>query len=137
MSEKKRRWFQIHLSTAVMLMFGAGILLWVNFRIGRDAFAEKLPSETRWSLWRVYEIGWPQRMLRSQRLITKEHPTGSFFEEEFDEPQIRDLFAYNAEDIVKWEVDAIAMNTLVGLLILSTSGVLIEFFVRRREARKP
>jgi hypothetical protein len=30
----KRRWFQIHLSTAVVLMLAAGILLWAN--IGRS-----------------------------------------------------------------------------------------------------
>src|SRR5688572_10125511 len=28
----KRRWFQIHLSTAVVLMLTAGVLLWANLR---------------------------------------------------------------------------------------------------------
>jgi len=30
MSEKKRRWFRIHLSTAIVLMFVAGAVLWAN-----------------------------------------------------------------------------------------------------------
>lgn len=28
-----RRWFRIHLSTAILLMFAAGVLLWANCRI--------------------------------------------------------------------------------------------------------
>ena len=36
MSEKRRRWFQIHLSTAVVMLFATGALLWVNFIWERD-----------------------------------------------------------------------------------------------------
>jgi len=32
MSEKRRRWFQIHLSTAIVLMFVAGALMLKNFQ---------------------------------------------------------------------------------------------------------
>ncbi|HYG74293.1 MAG TPA: hypothetical protein VEK08_04735 [Planctomycetota bacterium] len=31
MAKTKRRWFQIHLSTAVVMMFVAGALCWANF----------------------------------------------------------------------------------------------------------
>ncbi len=31
MSDKPRRWFQVHLSTAVVMMFVAGGLLWLQF----------------------------------------------------------------------------------------------------------
>ena len=35
MSEgKKRRWFQIHLSTAILLMLAASALMWLNLGLG-------------------------------------------------------------------------------------------------------
>ncbi|MBI3828463.1 MAG: hypothetical protein HY291_03045 [Planctomycetes bacterium] len=37
MDAKPRRWFQIHLSTALVLMLASGILLWANFSPFRDS----------------------------------------------------------------------------------------------------
>jgi hypothetical protein len=40
MSDKPSRWFQIHLSTAIVMMLAAGVLLYFNLRLHRDSFAD-------------------------------------------------------------------------------------------------
>jgi Ni,Fe-hydrogenase I cytochrome b subunit len=48
MSEKPRRWFQIHLSTAIVLMLVASILLGLNFHSTIPADAEI--SRFKWTV---------------------------------------------------------------------------------------
>jgi hypothetical protein len=56
---KKRPWFQFHLSTAVVLMFVAGGLLWANMQppyvsvLGGDAWETKF----QWSGWPIASEG--------------------------------------------------------------------------------
>lgn len=55
MSEKKRRWFQIHLSTAVVLMFVAGAILWAN--VASHEFVYLNNKSKAWEAIAVH--GWP------------------------------------------------------------------------------
>jgi hypothetical protein len=49
----KRRWFQLHLSTAVSLMFVAGGLMWLNIR---PTTVSKLEAGIQWV---ETSFGWP------------------------------------------------------------------------------
>src|SRR5438105_4088179 len=79
----KRRWFQIHLSTAIVLMFVAGGLLWMNlmpaqFILIENSFGIKSPMNIKDAINdktfreiemdRVYtcinEYGWPQTYIK-------------------------------------------------------------------------
>ena len=55
---KKRRWFQIHLSTAVVLMITAGVLMWANLREQRGG------TKCRPHEWGFY-YGWPISLFES------------------------------------------------------------------------
>ena len=55
MSERKRRWFQIHLSTAVVMMFAASGLLYLNL-IYINSVNGTVPPRVEYF---EYEWGWP------------------------------------------------------------------------------
>ena len=112
---KKRRWFQIHLSTAVVLMITSGVLLWANLTTE--------PEVEMWSVSRnmtnwhtiIRGRGWPIRRARI------------FPSNKFPKDVLR-RFKQN-----EWEFDAIALNGLIALTILAALGVTLEWMIRRRE----
>src|SRR4051794_22733661 len=57
MSDKPRRWFQIHLSTAIVLMFVASGLLWLNLK---DFYNSQLDYSAFSP--EVRHVGWPVRV---------------------------------------------------------------------------
>jgi hypothetical protein len=141
MSQKPRRWFQIHLSTAIVLMFVASGLLWFNFK---DFY------NTHWEYFayspEVRHMGWPVRVHfrwetdgtlgidlqnpdegRMSRFILNTFGTdtsgiGSISWTTFDTAHL------------KWWL---LPNTLVAFTIISLTGLVSEQVIRRREANKP
>src|SRR5438445_5917 len=59
----KRRWFQFHLSTAVVLMFVAGGLMWANTRVDDSTvvstWSDPATGSTGLSVWVRRYAGWP------------------------------------------------------------------------------
>jgi hypothetical protein len=105
----KRKWFQIHLSTAVTLMFAASGLLWANTAqltngvlITNDLsicfLNDTIPANTR---------GWPLRHLRY------------------------------SDGVPLWMFWSLAMNSLIAITMLSIAARVLESRIHRREARKP
>src|SRR5437868_13219387 len=86
-----RKRFQFHLSTAIVMMFVAGGLIWANVRGYKaehiygtvyvkspDDPSSQPVTETEflsianvniWSGYRAYDYGWPSRMMRGTELI--------------------------------------------------------------------
>src|SRR5436305_1611705 len=59
MSDKPRpRWFQIHLSTAIVLMFVAGALMWSN-SVAYIPPVDYVEINQRKALGLIEEYGWP------------------------------------------------------------------------------
>ena len=119
-----RRWFQIHLSTAIVLMFVAGALMWANFRemppeTERQHYAseeaydsavfDRVFSNLYWG-WPcvVYEQYVPYGMVRWK-----------------DDP-----LPY------KWNWKGVAINALTALAILGGVAVICESIIRRQDRRK-
>lgn len=69
MSEpRQRRWFQFHLSTAILMMFLLSLLIGANLNI-QCYIAETRPgTESQWS--KVDEMGWPFPFVVRQRKLT-------------------------------------------------------------------
>jgi hypothetical protein len=123
MSNPKRRWFQIHLSTAVVLMFVAGGLLMFNLRPSLrehvlDATVKldhggyhggSLKSDVT-----TWEWGWP--------FVFWENHT-------YGEKSIGDR--------VFWDMTALFANLVLSFALLAILIVVLEGRIRRREARKP
>lgn len=101
----KRRWFQIHLSTAVMLMFCAGGLLWLNVdkRAHTDEFLKSFGVEFENELDLIYVRGWPFAFEDNSFL-----PSWSL-----------------------WNPYALIGNVVLAALILIMIAALSEFFLRR------
>ncbi|HYF51349.1 MAG TPA: hypothetical protein VEJ63_18185 [Planctomycetota bacterium] len=152
MNETPRRFWQIHLSTAVVLMVLAGILLWLNMRPPRFIILEdKSGSFTRSVA--ILDYGWPlTRMGRFWRFDDKEpeqeiqayvrHWTrnlaeGSDVFSKVDGFEWR--LAFYPGSTLRWPdtgpytplVFEIS-NILSCLLILIMTAVPLEYFARRR-----
>jgi|SRR5579862_60054 len=107
----RRGRFQIHLSTAVVLMFVAGGIIWANVRL---------------SIYGIY--GWPWAAIWSDVPIWKRKPaitvaTGV--------PFPSDMTFKNVYD-----ARAISVDVAVALAILFAVWFLCEWLIRRRAARK-
>ncbi|HLX59649.1 MAG TPA: hypothetical protein VKX17_00065 [Planctomycetota bacterium] len=120
MPEPPRRWrFQIHLSTAIVLMFVAGGLIWANVTVTESNYTSEGFKEGRWNKAEVYDrmYGWPDQ----------------FWQETLER-------GANGEYVpvvpVRYRRRIIVRNALVALAILFVVWFLCEWLIRRRAARK-
>jgi hypothetical protein len=136
-----RRWrFQIHLSTAIVLTFAAGGIIWANVRerreqsagtpqavrvarqVNRDEFLFRLRkppiSQHEYS---ISARGWPCESWRSSHEWV--YDDGEYF--------------WSAERDGKYFLaDGIIVNASVALILLAVVWFLCEWPIRRRAARK-
>ena len=119
MTDKKRRWFQIHLSTAVVLMFVAGGLMWANV-------AEKIECKTGHS-WMPDEG------------ITSQMNPIQYDEHKWGWPSIICLRRSGAfvSALRHYGTRPVIIDVLVAFAILAAVAFVCEWLIRRREARKP
>jgi hypothetical protein len=108
MSDKPRRaWFQIHLSTAILMMFVAGGLMWANV------------VEDISYYWVQPYVGDPIRLeLRKQGWPIR----------------FTEYYLYDSQKPNYWKC---AADFATALVILAAIAFVCEYFIRRREARAP
>ena len=106
-----RAWFQLHLSTCIVLMFVAGGLLWLNMPCTIYPYLDTIE---RWPL-RVQ--GWPYWYIRTPGGFVSKRAGIMWFTPEFDH----------------WKF---AINFTVMLIILVAATVGSEWAISRREDRK-
>jgi len=105
----KRRFFQIHLSTAIVLMFVAGGLLWLNLRGRVDILVQSSV---------VVVFGWPcDAYYDHYQLNMHESPSLKSIKSEWH-----------------WEEGALNTGTMITIVLFA--ALVLEWFTRRREARK-
>ncbi|MCZ7649023.1 MAG: hypothetical protein M5U26_27830 [Planctomycetota bacterium] len=119
---RKRRWFQLHLSTCVALMIVAGLILWSNMRPGSAVITLARPP--------IKVYGWPWTIANQPPAqIENEHinlGAYSFYLDglEFTN-QLNALTATYGRNLV-W-------NVLVALAILAAVALPLEYLARRSE----
>ena len=141
MSEpKKRRFWQFHLSTAVLLMFCAGLILYsnTNGRLGYVWLAS--PSV---SLGYV-NYGWPICFLSGCYEV--EYPKGYEVSERHHSPNAGEVIGkrirfgppFYLEDYypIRWQT-ALAIDVAFAIAILVVVARISEWLIRNREGRKP
>ena len=106
-----RRWFQFHLSTAVVVMIVAGVLIWMNLRdIG--SYSEERQTNSAFALlWHNYSeryCGWPYCWHSRNSLMDPFH--------------------------IIWTPFIIDSLIIIGIVIVIASA--LEYLIRRREAHK-
>ena len=126
-AEKTRRaWFQIHLSTALVMMFVAGGLLHQNLTpILR-------PDK---GVGRTYRNGWPfeARYVSRNEIIDSALPQIVTLDNEEATISVGRLIDFEPA----WNHRALAADVLIAMGVLATSSLLVEWLLRRREARAP
>lgn len=103
---RKRAWFQLHLSTCVVLMLAAGFLVWANVR-------------ERFNVDLNLERGWP---LTCHRQIMVHFYSG---------PE-ENLPDFDKWPFVQYLVGPLFMDFGVGITILAAIAAFCEWFIRRR-----
>lgn len=127
----KRWWFQIHLSTAIVLMFVAGAILFINFEVQRSYSAViRNPTQTVVD----YYDGWGWPLLYNSR--------GSFaFSPDSGAAVERDLLSkaleFHEDCPRKFSLLAAIVDGLAGLAIIFIVAILSELAIRRRETNYP
>jgi hypothetical protein len=104
----KRRFWQIHLSTAIILMFVAGALLWANTR----------RQEVQFATCTVEYYGWPQLAYQKWqgRMVQ------NFYGNPTSTPADFEGFAWKG----------LGVNFILALAILAAIGAGVERLARRR-----
>jgi hypothetical protein len=108
-----RNCFQIHLSTAIVLMFVAGGLMWTNFQNGTVHFYYGGKED------HVSYYGWP-----GAELLASPSGVGDYVT---DDGFISETYLIRG---------CIVIDCLVGIMILFTTLIFCEWLIRRRVARK-
>ncbi|MEI6234561.1 MAG: hypothetical protein WCT04_16020 [Planctomycetota bacterium] len=116
-----RKRFQIHLSTAIVMMFVAGGLIWANVSAGCKSMGMRLriPGPSEFYLGKIY--GWPFEFKTGEGLWTPMKPP-------YPKLDIVDV------DVVNYGMAGI--DAVVAILILSVIWYLCEWQIRRRLAQK-
>jgi len=136
----KRSWFQIHLSTAIVLMFVAGVLVWANSR--NELKESYFLTVTDWGNGRDIKfnkprtqfIGWPLEV----RTLQYDFIYAGQLPENLD-PRISNLPIKELPDPpvvkphrAKWDMRSVLVNLVTALAILTAVAVGCEWRVRRR-----
>ena len=117
MSEKKRRWFQIHLSTAIVLMFLASGILFKNLTVIETQYATSGHGDPLGGgTLTIKSSGWP--FIITENLSHTPEPYDPEYAHSFD-----------------WR--CVALNVLTCISSLFAVALILEWRIRRREARKP
>jgi hypothetical protein len=139
----RRRWFQFHLSTAVLVMFAAGGLISVNsVKHTRYVVAELECFDGPWSdSWgemvnveRRTAQGWPFTIrydAYSFVLGSKSLPSDVKEEQlqTFDIPKLAHSWSVQPR-ASPWRYDSLAYNCICGVLMLAGLAFVCEFIVR-------
>jgi len=142
--EKKRRFFQFHLSTALVLMLIAAILFSIDFRKHETS---DTAAELEWT------YGWPLVAYQGVRdyVVSDEMETAFLYS---GGGQLRPLRPGKSsppprqpipiqvpkirqEIIPTWNRTGFAIDLFVAIVVLLAVAVASEWLIRRREGRKP
>ncbi|MBI3830349.1 MAG: hypothetical protein HY291_12585 [Planctomycetes bacterium] len=119
MSEpRKRRWFQIHLSTALIAMFAAATLLYLNVS---ESFSHEIYT---WN----YKEGWYTGVLVRGWPYQYEVDGGFPWD---------DWRGTGFEDLGRSILISLIANVVLSLVLIIGLMFFCEFLIRRHEARKP
>jgi len=141
MSNKpKRRWFQIHLSTLLLLSMLESLAIAQSLKM-TSAVGDSSPG-----LWKgvsysaVYSIGWPRLCYFKWRLLVQksEDDEVTILKPPGNAPLITvgEFFSMQPQfSYILWE--SLAFDIVVAISILLKVAFICEYAIRRREARKP
>jgi hypothetical protein len=126
-------WLQIHLSTAVILMFVAGLILWANCgrRHAKTIISVSFNSLTRSHATTIHEgHGFPVIWVESPVSCSGSTTT----HDRIDEPEIDEPLPFVPSR--EWHYGALVLDVISGLVVLVATACLCEWRIRRRAAAR-
>jgi hypothetical protein len=139
---KKRRFWQFHLSTALLLSLAGGLMLKLNSYPGVDAIPLQEMEDclldlkrrygSRTDVWMLYlEYGWPETcIVRSGHVSVDE-------QDQTRRTEATLLAAkWDTEPATTVHVFGIVIDGFVAALVCLGSGIACEWLIRRREGRQ-
>jgi hypothetical protein len=132
----KRRWFQLHLSTCIVMMLAAGGLVFLNTRPrNHDIYWHKIELDNTWNeqpiidfkqldaqsrteLRRVRDFGWPKFFL-------------VHFESAFYENGRLQITVDRWDDPAYWRYNELLNDTFIALILTLAIGFIAELLARR------
>lgn len=109
---KNRPWFQLHLSTCVVLMFVAGLVTWANIEgLGDNGWISSRARDFKNP--QIEKFGWPE-------LVS------------YDIRDAEDSSLGSTTKEFMWNDNGLAINCLLCLAVLGVSGFSCEYLIRRR-----
>lgn len=118
----KRRWFQIHLSTAVLLVLTAGVLLGLNLESRNGSMVTLGMSDPPFN-----EHPQPGMLL---------HYGTSSYRAGWPKP-CYEFYIVDEKSYGWWNYSGLAINAATASSIMAAAGLLSEYIIRRRAAQKP
>ncbi len=132
--EKKRRWFQVHLSTCIVLMFVAAGLVWLNLKARPAIEQGSIDQNTKSRVGHLEKYytrlqirGWPYEFQN----FFEDTKMQNDFQEALREPG--EIRLPGAEGI---HLAQLSLNILFALAILAATAFGCEWWVRRRGGRQ-
>lgn len=130
--ENKRRWFQIHLSTAIILTLAAGVVLWANTaaNLSRYDVSDIWDTAHRTGV-RIFfvsdqdtDYGWPK--VAYEIIDYNYHPLGGLSSPDPTPAPI----------LTRWNTDGVLIDALGAGFVLLVVTLGCEAFVRRLERHR-
>ena len=138
---KPRRWFQLHLSTCVALMFVAGAYMWVNTWNAQEIWCPDHHGRSNWVV--SYEFGWPfiihegmEIYPMARKPIQLEHMANLRINSVYFTPRVKpeyiDLYRISIGFNGEWVWRGLIGNAVVLLVSLCIIAFVCEFMIRSR-----
>ena len=124
MSESKpRRWLQIHLSTAIAMMLVASVLVWANVYEQRSI---------RYNIMKaISEHEQKKKSVNSKVLKESVDSFPAFLGWPFVGLEIR-----GSKGSQNWRYGSVLANLIVAIVLIATTAIACEWFIRRRHKMK-
>jgi hypothetical protein len=135
---KKRRFWRIHLSSLLVLTFFAGGILSLNFMRRHDHECTHEMAIPTTANGQMFTWGWPFCFRRQVEVQFSDAVTAREYFGGYSIASISgNMVRFDFSEIGDNPVGAIVWNALIGLGMCTAIAVMLELFLRRREARKP
>ena len=127
---KRRPWFQVHLSTCVVLMFVAGGLIWANTTERRghlEGWVSSTTPELKDWVFQETSVGWPLLFHKWHPSVGKLQPPLRPPGSSMERPRRDD---WGPPD-PSWSFVALAADLALALAVVALVGFLCEWRIRR------
>jgi hypothetical protein len=124
---KRRPWFRIHLSTAIVLMFVAGGLVWMNLR------PPEVVNLSNIVFVKINSYGWPRTFLTQKTTKIDENRLEEYRKSARSSGPSRtsDIIPFDLSEKVSY--GSLVFDAAIALVLLISCAIIVEYILRRKK----